>query len=285
MAICTETSFRNSGIIRLLQVALLVGLLGSAAFADNVTFTPGSFGTAVYGGAGGEFGGACQAFSGGIFTPGPTCFFDTSTGFSNGSASASNPIQSGQSFAQADLGQGFVTAGASTGNAISCCGFGGGFAGAIIWDTLTFHGAAPGATVTIVIGGNNGLQGDASTGVGAILISTASAGGIISPGSELVGNLTSSVVSQPTYSYSQTYAISNGQPMLFELYVHASAGGQFGSGSASISDPFSLQLPDGVTFTSASGEFPSSETPEPSSLLLLAAGLPAILRTRKGRLQ
>jgi len=53
-----------------------------------------------------------------------------------------------------------------------------------------------------------------------------------------------------------------------EAYLDAQAN----LGSADLNDPFSLDLPDGVTYTSSSNVF-LSDVPEPGSLLLLSSGL------------
>ncbi len=269
-------------------VALGMGAAVTNASAGQInvnTLNPGLFGSAVYGVAGGVGAaglgyGACETATGAFqegFKNNAVCFFSHSTGVSNGSLNTSSRGLSGSSYAQASLGEGFVSAGASTGSYISaCCAYGDGYSSAIIWDTLTFSGVAKGDTATITVTGTSGLQGDTRVAVGAILISSnLVAGGYISPYSQLVGNASGFISTEPSYSYSQAYAIYNNQPMLIEVYVNAEAGGASKPGDAFISDPLSLDLPSGVSFTSASGEFLSETvaTPEPSSLALLGIGL------------
>jgi PEP-CTERM motif len=281
MRIRVKTVVARVTIRRLLQLALAATLAGSTnlARADGIPGLPGPFGSAVQGGIGAGTGGTllCATPEGSInFENNSSCFFETSTGFSSGSLSR---VSTGTSnFAQASVGGGFLSVGASGNYYVPSVGYGDANASAVVWDTLTFSGAAPGATGTIVMTGTAGFQGNASVRALALVIPLSSVTPAYTPLYYLGGGV--GISTEPTYSFQQPFYILDGQPMLFEATVFAGAAecGTSCSGQAFITDPFSLDLPSGVTFTSASGEFPGGMTvPEPSSLMLLATGLVGVL--------
>jgi hypothetical protein len=98
----------------------------------------------------------------------------------------------------------------------------------------------------------------------------------------LLGNDSTAVVSG-SYAIPFTASIQNGVPYVLLVYVDAYAGlsgGPFPGGSASINDPFQLDVPLGVTATFA------SSVPEPSTwamLLLGFAGLGFLAYRRKSK--
>jgi hypothetical protein len=276
-----KTVLVNLTIRRLLQLALAAALAGSAtlASADTIAGLPGPFGSAVQGGVGETLvGTGCAVPEGSSnFQNNSNCFFELSSGFSNGSTSQASTGTS--SYAQASLGEGFVSVGASGNYFVPFVGYGPANASAVVWDTLVFSGAPADATANIVMTGTVGFEDTASTNAVAFLGTVASPGNV--PLSFLMGNGSFAISTEPTYSFQQTFPIFNDQPMLFVVAVSAGAAecGVSCSGDAFITDPFSLDLPSGVTFTSASGEFPSGGTtvPEPSSVMLIATGLLGVL--------
>jgi hypothetical protein len=139
--------------------------------------------------------------------------------------------------------------------------------------------------VTITMSGTASLGGDARIAAGAILLPE----GLVSPYALLEGNDyffmegagAGSVDAVPTYSFQETFGITNDEPMFFGYYVEAFAGVSGCDvtcpppGAAAITDPISFDLPDGVTFTSASQEFLSA-VPEPSIWAMMLFGFGSI---------
>src|ERR1700691_244325 len=276
-------------VSRILLFTLIAALVAATPFtiasADGIPGLPGPSGSAVQGGIGAVQGGTggsllCTTPEGSLnFQNNANCFFQLSSGFSHGSLSQ---VSTGASnYAQASLGELFVTVGATGNYFVPSVGYGDANASAVVWDTLIFSGATAGATATIVMTGTVGFQGYASTNAGALLFPLSSVSSAYSPLAFMEGGGGTPVsTTEPTYAFEQTFPIFNDQPMLFEVAVSAGAAecGTSCSGQAFITDPVSLELPSGVTFTSASGEFPGSTTaPEPSSLMLLATGLLGVL--------
>jgi hypothetical protein len=214
-----------------------------------------------------------------------TCFLSSSD-VSGVSGSLNDNGTGSSAAATANLGLGYV--------GVSVTGVtgptpGSSYARALIWDTLTFSGAAPGATVTITMAGNASLSGDARIAATAILLPAT--GALAEPPADylLEGNFfelfqgagAGAVTAVPSYSFQETFGITNGVPMFFGIDVQAYAGVSGCDvtcpepGSASIDDPFSIDLPDGVTFTSAS-EGLLSPVPEPASWAMLLMGFGSI---------
>jgi hypothetical protein len=220
----------------------------------------------------------------------PCVFSDTQSAVS-ANGSLSDAFTGSSASAQAKLAQGSLSvavSGISYFLTAYIPGVGQGYipgsanASALIWDTLTFSGAAPGAAVTVTMSGTAYLEGDARLSVNADLLDMPQFGTIGAPASLLAGNLSQIITSSGAYSIQNTFAISNGVPMLLAIGVHAYAGvsGLSGPqdniypppGNAWITDPFSLDLPAGVTFTSASGQLVAA-VPEPETYAMLLAGL------------
>jgi len=267
------------------RVALAAALsfgAATAARADNIpTYAP-AFGSAVFGGIDTT---SCQAPEGSFnfLNNGTSCFssFAPPPFAANGSLSDSSTGSSAS--AQADLAQGSLSVAVSgvTGPTPGSAG-----AHAVVWDTLTFSGAAPGASVTITVSGTSTLSGDARVNAGAILLQSGAFDQ--TPYAVLEGNDLASVTGS-TYSFQETFGILNDVPMLLVVSVDAFAGVSGCSspscpppGSASITDPFTLTLPAGVTFTSASGAS-STDVPEPAGLALFGVSLLGLAMIRRRR--
>lgn len=230
------------------------------------------------------FGSVVEGSAGGANCPNSPCFFNLSqTSAATGSTSSNN---SG-STATANLALGFVSA---TASATTDNNFNGAQSHAVIWDTVTFSGAKPGDVATLTISGSATVSlplpvtGDtARANAAAILVDEN-----LFPygvGYFLSGNASTAVPSG-SYSVQAQASINNGDPYLLLVYVDAYAGlngGPFPGGSASISDPWHLDVPFDVTATFAS----ASAAPEPSTwamLLLGFAGIGCMAYRRKSRL-
>lgn len=157
-----------------------------------------------------------------------------------------------------------------------------------IGDTLTFSGAiSPGSTTTITMtgtmsdsnagGGSNSFTGGALEIFDDTLLT--SGGACSRPTSGFICDPTNdqtqvSVVGD-SFSISSTVDISRHSKILVEFVVSAST---FLTGSADISDPITIDLPPGVTFTSASGKFLTSagSIPETSTWAMILAGFASL---------
>lgn len=171
-----------------------------------------------------------------------------------------------------------------------------------IGDTLTFGGAiSHRSTTTVTMTGtmsdsNSGGGSNSFTG-GALEIFDDT--GLLTSGGAC-SRPTSGFICDPTndqtqvsvigdsFSISSTVNISLHGQILVEFVVAAST---FLNGSADISDPISIDLPPGVTFTSASGKFLTSAggpggVPETSTWAMMLAGFASLAvigwRARRG---
>jgi hypothetical protein len=234
-----------------ISFVLIFGFCGEAH--SSVVTYPG-FGSVVQGSAGGD---SCPN--------GNSCFLNLSqitaaTGSANGANSSASATASLQ------LGTLSASASATTDSSPN-----GAQSHAVIWDTVTFSGARFGDVATLTISGNAtvsaplSVSGDtARANASAILINESFSPGV---GYFLAGN--ASTPENGAYTLQDQAQIINGQPYLVLVFVDAFAGlsgGPFPGGSASISDPFQLDIPVGVTATFA------SDAPEPSTWAMMMLG-------------
>lgn len=229
-----------------------------------------------------DFGSVVQGSAGGDTCPnGNTCFLDLSqTTAATGSASSANSSSS----ATANLGLGTLsaTASATTSNSPN-----GTQSHAVIWDTVTFSGAKAGDVATLTISGNAtvsaplaGIGDTARANAAAILIDEK----FVPYGVNyfLLGN--ASTAESGAYTLADQAQITNGDPYLLLVFVDAYAGlsgGPFPGGSATINDPFQLDVPLGVTTTFA------SDVPETSTwamMILSFCGLGFMAYRRKNEM-
>jgi hypothetical protein len=163
---------------------------------------------------------------------------------------------------------------------------------AFLWDTITFTGASPGAQVTVHMSGSSISTGNArvdgsigfSPGLPSVIFG--SSGGVN------LGNCDgySFLPTNGSYDLSFTGTIQNNVQYTFAACMSDITGfdPSNGAGSEFTTDPISFDLPDGVTFTSASGILLNGDThavPEPMTLSLFFGGLTGmvVMRRRKAK--
>lgn len=183
----------------------------------------------------------------------------------------------GMSSASADLSTGDITvSSSSTGNAP--------FSNNPL-PTGAPAGAQAGYFVQIVFSGGNGQSGSVSLG-GLISYS-----GNVSANVELTffqdaspcicggynvvaGNTLPATVDQAWSVPAQGFTIKDGVPYTLSVALSVSTSGSFLPGSVQMTDPISLNLPAGVTYTASDPQFlTGSATPEPASLTLVGTVL------------
>ena len=153
-------------------------------------------------------------------------------------------------------------------------------------DTLFFHGTiTPGERVMLDLTADGALGGTAQASLsfagywadGGFFTHTQA--DTLQPGSICITDPVSTVVTCETSSGGALDVnvnlplslLGNGYNFLANLGCQAYGGPT--SGSCSYSDPFTVTLPQGVTFTSASGVFLTAPVPLPASAWLLLGGL------------
>jgi hypothetical protein len=226
-----------------------------------------AFGTLVWGGI---TQGTCPLASN------ANCFFGA------GSGSLSQPATGSSAEAIASLATDMVSVNVSGdlgGDVVGSAN-----AHALIWDTVTFSGAAAGATGILTVGGDASLSGNARMNATMIFLPFADIPSIASPDALVEGNSNMPVSSQPTYSFQESFTIQNGVAMYLAVGVDAEAGvGDSGVGQVAIEDPFNFDLPEGVTITSAYRESLSA-APEPAAWAMMLVGFTAlggVMRSRR----
>jgi hypothetical protein len=207
------------------------------------------------------------------------CFNTTSSSLASGSLSSSATGAISSSTAEANLTAGYLSVSAVSGREPF---YSGASANALIWDTLTFSGVTTGATATIVMqGSSSGLTGGSVSGGSALISPVVMASLGLQPTYLLHNGLYAQdfpTTAVGSYTYRNTVPITNGQLVLF-IGLGTSAGiwscapqclyGQ--PGSSYINDPYFLELPTGVTYTSAFQQ--SAPVPEPETYAMMLAGL------------
>jgi hypothetical protein len=237
-----------------IAVLVLMGLASSAHATCPITVAED---------LGGPFGTDAVAAS--------ACFVQTMAGAS-GVTSASVPLGGGTMSASADLSSGVLTAYSA-----------GGIASAAEWDTFTFTGLpAGGETITATLSLSGTLTGDA-TGLANLQAGPSATFGDVGTlyQDAFFGNgnpIPASIDLQVTVTDASSLTV------LGDILADGFAGNV-----ADLTDPptLSLDLPAGVTATSASGVFtnfqPLTAVPEPWSAGLLLVGLGALIQARRRR--
>ena len=260
----------------------LVAALLLAASPASAAPTFGPFGGAVSGSIDNT---GCSPHGPFNFANSPACGF-AQTGGGTASSSRSDS-RTGSSFgAAASIASGSVSVSATGQTWIPYVGDGSANIVGEIWDTLTFSGAVTGAVAQIDVNGTATISGDARVAAGLSFsqYSGAIADATYAVSYMLAGNAANYISNSGSYNESISVPIVNDTPYLLQISVIASAGvtGAVNPpypppGSATISDPFSISVPSGVTINSAY----ASSVPEPSASLLLLPGIAAILYLRR----
>ena len=231
-----------------------------------------------------------SAVSGNIDNTGSLTACECFTVIGAGAPSSSDSLVStvtgalSSSVTSADLGAGVLSASAVSGQEGLLTHSA---ASSLVWDTLTFSGVTPGETAIIDMNGTTAFNGSAVVTAGSALISAAGLLGV-SPTNFLGGALNGATFApgQTTYDYQNTVGLANGQMVLL-VAVSATAGndGAYNAppDAATITDPYSLILPAGVTYTSAFQQ--AAPVPEPSAAALMLTGLLAVVATLRRQRQ
>ncbi len=199
------------------------------------------------------------------------CALQTEAG-GRGVTSASVPLGGGTMSASADLSSGVLTAYSA-----------GGFASAAEWDTFTFAGLpAGGETITATLSLSGTLTGFA-TGLANLQAGPSATFGDVGTlyQDAFFGN---GNPIPPSIDLQVTVTDASSLTVLGNILADGSPGNV-----ADLTDPptLSLDLPAGVTATSASGVFtnfqPLTAVPEPWSAGLLLVGLGALIHARRRR--
>jgi MYXO-CTERM domain-containing protein len=202
-------------------------------------------------------------------------------GAASGHAEASADLATGDLFASASS-----TSAAPNGTAPL-----GAVALAGIFETIQFHGAAPGTVGTVRMTGTATYAGDVWAGA-SILVQQ----GAFNPMLDTFYFMPETVVDctdcsgTTAYERTATFSIVNDVDYTFIAIVRAFVANDGLPGTLSITDPISFELPDGLTFTSGSDQLlqappthgAASEIPEPAALGLFGLGLLWLARTRRG---
>jgi hypothetical protein len=271
-------------------VALAIGALGAGAAEAAPHY--GTYAHGMIHNTG------CSA-TGAMLDNNETCFFSgtspsawTSLLFRAPTAAAAGAVgggASGHAEAWADLATGDLFASASATapapngtSPLAAIGLAG------MFETIQFHGAAPGATATVRMSGVATYAGDVWGGA-SLLVQT----GAFDPMFDSFFFMPETIVDctecsgAVAYERTQTFSIQNDTPYTFIAILMAFAANDGQGGTISITDPMSFELPEGVTFSSGSEQLltgPSTHAvAEPSTLALLGLGLVGLAGRRRRR--
>jgi hypothetical protein len=198
----------------------------------------------------------------------------------------SGETKSGEIHVGADLTSGDLSVHAKSEGSIPTAEAGG---EAQIGDTLTFNGVnSPNSATTITMTGamSNSNSGDNSDSFTSGWLEIFDDNGLVTGGGacsrpspsficDPMNNQTEVTVVGDSFFISSTVNIDLHKTILVEFVVYVST---FLTGSADISDPITIDLPPGVTFTSASGVFltGAGSVPETSTWAMMLAGFASL---------
>lgn len=175
-----------------------------------------------------------------------------------------------------------------------------GEANAAIFDTLIFKGLpSTGSAIPFTMTGTSYMNSPTATSVQAFMTYfPESMFTQICCGLPTQTGTATRITSQPDWLFSATFGgqynytvgppgtmIYNDIPYVFEFALFAGAGGS-DPGYLTVSDPISFSLPQGASFTSASGLFLTGQTvPEPVTIALVGLGLAGLGFARRWKQQ
>lgn len=203
-------------------------------------------------------------------------------------ASLTSPAGDGSAKAGADLSTGFLGARASEDGITGASAA----AGAGFWDTLTFSGASGGETGTLTFN----LPGSfTDVGYGGACEGYALTSGTLSNGSNCGGSSTGAdpfgatvtVLNSgnPSETLRLNFPLENGVATRVAFALGTAVYNSFNPATADLYDPpqVRLVLPNGVTYTSASGVFLTSPVPLPSAAWLFVSGILGLVSLARRR--
>lgn len=262
---------------------IAAGLLAPvAARAAVVNFaTNGAFGSAVWGGIDNTGCSDPPGYSVYDFVVSSQCVFGAGVGAAYGSTI--DPVSGSSVSASASLATGSVSVTVAGQTFIPNIGSASSYGSALIWDTLRFSGAGTGTAVQLTMSGASSIVGDGQVRLLANLLaeSPGYSGGVAY---YLLGNTAGPPATVGPYSTTQTIMVADNTAYLLVLGVMA-YGGVTGAvnppypptGNVTVSDPFSLSVPQGVTVQSAYAQ----AAPEPGTLALFISAAGVVIGLRR----
>ncbi len=242
-------------------IAIIALAWSASVYASDLSYVQSELSTVIPSTTG-TFGAftAASAFEGGTSLQG------TNGGLSQSSTSISeNSPFGGSAQGAASLRTGSLQAIAQENGITGASGA----AGAAYWDTLFFSGAIGSSstgTLTLTV---PGIFTDVGNGGACLSVIPSVVGASCDPFSTTPLNSTN-----PSETLTASFSIINGNPVNFYAALFATASNSFNGATADLYDPpkLSLQLPTGVTYTSASGVF-LAPVPLPAAFWLFGSGL------------